>query len=117
MTATKTQPTIRLTARGEALVKKAREEREENIRRNNGEYKPDPWYRGYLPKDFVIPEQKPSNISETDMEAYELLDKLTRSKSNRKRNKEDSEDMFEEDRELDNEFSDDDSEDYEDDDE
>ena len=117
MTATKTKPTIKLTARGEAVAKKAREEREENIRRNNGEYKPDPWYKRYLSKDFVIPEQKPSSVTETDMEAYELLDKLTRSKSNRRRKKEDSEDMFDEDRELDTEFSEDESESYEEDEE
>ncbi len=116
MTTAKNKPTIKLTPRGEMVAKKAREEREENIRRNNGEYIPDPWYKRYLSKDFVIPEHKPANVAETDKEAYELLEGLTRSKSNRKRHQAENEDVFEEDKEENIDFSDTD-ENYEEDEE
>lgn len=84
----------KLTPRGEALVKKLREEREANIEAHNGEYVPDPWYKYYLSPGFKIPENSyVAGQGETDMAAYELIEKSMGKKSRRHK---DDEDDFEE---------------------
>lgn len=39
---------IKLTDNGKAVAQRMKEERAENIERNDGEYIPDPWYKRFL---------------------------------------------------------------------
>lgn len=54
---------IKLTERGKLVAARMREERQENIERNNGVYVEEPWYKRYLSPNFVIPEQS-TGVSE-----------------------------------------------------
>ena len=72
---------IKLTERGKLLATRLKEERQENIERNGGNYVEKPWYSCYLSPGFEAPTPKSAINTiveevETDESDETLLDSI-----------------------------------------